>query len=290
MSDELQLLYRDFITASHILHQKAVLDAYGHLSVRRPMNPNLFIMSRAIAPGIIMSQSDLVEYRVADAEPARPTSHKGYAERHIHSEIYRRHPHVHAVVHSHADAVIPFSLLSVPGAQEEEESSSSPSSLWSRSRRRTMLRPVCHMAGFLDPRGVPLFEISDFWREGDVQDMLVRDGHTGAGLAARFDGSQAVVLMRGHGFTAVGGSIEEAVFRAVYTVKNAGIQTTALGLGAALGVLGMPGPPGKPPLPVRSLSQDEAKATKVMTCWSMQLAWEMWVREVEADKFYVILP
>jgi hypothetical protein len=34
--------------------------------------------------------------------------------------------------------------------------------------------------------------------------------------------------MRGHGFTNVGKTIEEAVFRAVFTCKNAQIQTTSL--------------------------------------------------------------
>jgi ribulose-5-phosphate 4-epimerase/fuculose-1-phosphate aldolase len=35
------------------------------------------------------------------------------------------------------------------------------------------------------------------------------------------NGTRAVVLQRGHGFTAIGGSIEESVYRAIYTQEAA---------------------------------------------------------------------
>ncbi|MGC4028103.1 MAG: class II aldolase/adducin family protein [Steroidobacteraceae bacterium] len=44
-------------------------------------------------------------------------------------------------------------------------------------------------------------------------------------------GTAAVALMRGHGFTAVGSSVPQAVFRAVYTSRNSEIQQAALLLG-----------------------------------------------------------
>jgi len=59
-----------------------------------------------------------------------------YAERFIHSEIYRHRPEVKAIVHSHSPAVIPFGVTSIP------------------------LKPIFHMSGFLGA-GVPIFEIRE---------------------------------------------------------------------------------------------------------------------------------
>ncbi|KAF3768637.1 hypothetical protein M406DRAFT_320930, partial [Cryphonectria parasitica EP155] len=121
----LQNLYRKFITGCHILHYHGVLDAYGHLSVRHPFDQHMFIMSKYIAPGTISSPDDLIIYYVDNAEPLDPSSTKGYSERHIHSEVYKRHRNVQAVIHSHAESVIPYTISGVP------------------------LRPCYHMAGFL---------------------------------------------------------------------------------------------------------------------------------------------
>lgn len=87
-----------------------MLDAYGHLSVRHPLDPKKFIMSRYIAPGTISSRFDLIEYWVDNAEPVDPTSTKGYSERCIHSEVLKRFPDVHSVIHSHSEALVPYSI------------------------------------------------------------------------------------------------------------------------------------------------------------------------------------
>jgi ribulose-5-phosphate 4-epimerase/fuculose-1-phosphate aldolase len=52
----------------------------------------------------------------------------GYAERYIHSAIMKAYPDVNAVVHSHSEDVLPYTVLN----------SISP-------------EPVYHMAGFLGP-------------------------------------------------------------------------------------------------------------------------------------------
>ena len=43
-----------------------------------------------------------------------------------------------------------------------------------------------------------------------------------------------IVLMRGHGFCAVGESLPVAVFRAVYTETNAALQQQAIALGGSV--------------------------------------------------------
>ena len=218
-------------------------------------------MSRYIAPGTISSPNDLIEYYVENAEPVDPASAKGYSERCIHSECYKRYPGVNAVIHSHSEAVVPYSISGVP------------------------LRPCFHMAGFLGTH-VPIYEIADAYRKDDIRDMLVRNTHLGATLAACFSDGQSdehlpkhnVTLMRGHGFTVVAENIEECVLRAIYTQKNAMIQTAALTTAAAYG-----GGAQK----VRYLSEPESVASANMTKWSAQRPWKLWLREVEACGLYV---
>ncbi len=121
-------LCRRFISACHILHyhqyisptrsfaelltyqDSSVLDAYGHLSVRHPTKPGVFIMARQIAPALVSSQADLIQYQVADASPVDPSLTDGYVERYIHSEIFKRYPEVHAVIHSHAESIISYGI------------------------------------------------------------------------------------------------------------------------------------------------------------------------------------
>lgn len=260
----MQALHRKFITGCHILHLHGVLDAYGHLSARHPFRPDVFIMSRSMAPGTVSSPDDLIEYWVENAEPVATSAAKGFAERHIHSEIYRQHPGVHAAVHSHAEAVVPYTIVDVP------------------------LRPCYHMAGFLGlggGLGPPVWDAADFVAEDDVHDMLVRDKGLGSRLAQCFDDGSAVALMRGHGFTAVAGRVEEAVLRAVYTQKNAAIQTAALAIHGAHA--GGDGGGTAAPRPARYLNGREAVDCTEMTRWSAERPWRLWAREVEACGLYV---
>lgn len=89
--------------------------------------------------------------------------------------------------------------------------------------------------------------------------------------------------MRGHGFTVVGGSIEESVFRAVYTAENASIQTTAMTINSV--AKGCEREEGR----VYYLQDPELYDTAEMTKWSVTRPWRLWVREVEASDLYVNL-
>jgi ribulose-5-phosphate 4-epimerase/fuculose-1-phosphate aldolase len=249
----LQSLFRKFIDGSHILHYHNVLDAFGHLSFRHPSQPGVFFMSHSIAPGSITSPQDLIAYHVEDAEPVNASASKGYAERRIHSEIYKRHPHVHAAVHSHSEAVVPYSIAGVP------------------------LRACYHMAAFIGASGAPVFDIGDHYHVDDVPDMLVRSEHTGAALAKCFDDGEAVALMRGHGFTAVAETLELAVLRAIYTQKNATIQTSAVMLKFASCASSQQ---------IKYLNQRECEAADATTKWAAGRPWELWVREVSNSGLY----
>ncbi|GFF61368.1 fumarylacetoacetate hydrolase domain-containing protein 2 homolog [Aspergillus lentulus] len=254
-------IFRTLINGSHILHQHGILDAYGHLSVRHPEKTNTFLMPRNMAPALLSSRADIVEYRVDDASPVDPTSPPGYVERFIHSEIYRRHPEIHSVIHSHSPAILPFTITGVE------------------------LRPCVHMAGFLGSR-VPMFDIAEFYSEEDVRDLLIRNQRLGKDLSACFESSEnshpSVVLMRGHGFTVIGGGIEECVFRAIYTAENARVQTASLTLQLAAGTA-----PLKNNEALYYLQDSELPATTQMTQWSIMRPWNLWVRETEANPLYI---
>jgi ribulose-5-phosphate 4-epimerase/fuculose-1-phosphate aldolase len=188
-------LLDDLVAANRILAMHGVLDAYGHVSARSDGDPARFVMSRSLAPSLV-TRADLVEHG-PDSEPIGD-ARKGYLERYIHGEIYRQRPDVMAVVHSHADSVIPFAIT------------------------KGALRPVYHMASFLWT-GVPVFDIRGVRPESD---LLIRDRGLGRDLAASL-GACSCVLMRGHGMTVVGESLPEAVFRAVYTQAIAKLQGLA---------------------------------------------------------------
>jgi ribulose-5-phosphate 4-epimerase/fuculose-1-phosphate aldolase len=97
--------------------------------------------------------------------------------------------------------------------------------------------------------------------------MLVRNTHLGAALASKFATAtapdHAVVLMRGHGMTVIGPTIQDCVLLAAYTQNNAAIQTTALLLRAAYRAeLAQGQHMGEG---IRYLSEEEAEAAMEMT-------------------------
>lgn len=195
-------LLADLVCANHILYDQGVVDAFGHVSVRHDRDPERFLLARNMAPGQV-GEVDIVSFTLA-GDPINAKGRRVYIERFIHAEIYRAHPQIQAIVHSHSPAIVPLSVS-----------------------RSTPLRAVFHMAGFIGT-AAPVFEIRDV--VGDSSDLLVRDRKIGAALAAHFV-DHPIVLMRGHGSTVVGESLKQAVYRAVYAEINARCQTTAAGLG-----------------------------------------------------------
>lgn len=126
-----------------------------------------------------------------------------YIERFIHSAIYQARPDVNAVIHSHADEVLPFTVTDVP------------------------LRPVLAAARSIG-KHIPVWDIDEEF--GDATNMLVRNVEQGRALAKRL-GANNVVLMRGHGFAAAAPSLLEVVSMAVYMPRNARILIDAMSIG-----------------------------------------------------------
>ena len=191
---------KDLVAANRILAHEQVLDAFGHVSVRHPRNPDHFLLARSLAPALV-EPADILEYDL-DANPIDPRAGASYRERFIHSEIYRARSNVNAVVHCHTASLIPFGVTGVA------------------------LRPIYHQSAFI-AEGVPVFEIRS---AAGMTDMLIKDGTLGRALA-RTLGNKPAALMRGHGAVVVGDALPTVVGRSVYLDMNARLQAQALLLG-----------------------------------------------------------
>ncbi len=193
-------LIEDLVAANRILADQGVLDGWGHVSVRHPHDPNRYLLSRSRAPELV-SPDDILEFDL-DSNPVDAKGHSLYTERFIHGEIYKTRPDVMAIVHTHAPALIPFSITKV------------------------QLKPVYHRSAFVTA-GIPVFEIRE--RAG-MTDMLIRDKALGRALADAL-GNHPAALMRGHGAVIVGPSIQRVVGRSIFLPLNATLQMQAAALG-----------------------------------------------------------
>jgi len=225
-------LVDDLVVANRILFDQAVLDGFGHVSVRDDRNPDRFLLARSMAAGLVTAE-DVMELDY-DGTPVDPRGRAVFLERFIHAEIYRARRDVQAVIHSHSPNLIPFGVTAVP------------------------LQPIYHMTGFL-AEGVPVFEIRQF--AGEETNMLITDGKLGKALAQTL-GRKPVALMRGHGSIAVGASLRQAVYRAIYMEMNARLQSEAMRLG-----------------PVNYLTAGEAKGGAEVNDRMLERPWALWKRK-----------
>ncbi|EXJ93399.1 hypothetical protein A1O1_01791 [Capronia coronata CBS 617.96] len=282
-TDALTPALRDLISANHILHHHGVVDAYGHVSIRHPTDPTRYIMCGFLAPALVSSPADLIVYHISDSSAVDPSAGRGYSERFIHGELYKRYPGVNCVIHSHAEEVLPYVVTGVK------------------------LRAVYHMAGFLGGQGVKVFDIDPLYRDDEQRDMLVNNSRFGAALAAKFADStsnnahsempnEPVVLMRRHGFTAVGRDIVTAVYRAIYTRINAEAQTKAMALAqhaprassehSSEEDRGGNSRTEQLEFAFQGLTPEQSRGCAVMNEGYQEKPWRLWVREVERLPLY----
>jgi len=219
---------QDLVAAYRILAAHGVIDAYGHVSLRSPRNPERYYLARSVAPELV-KEEDLIQYDL-DSNPVDADGRESVLERFIHGEIYRARPEVMCVVHNHSPSVVPFSVTGVP------------------------MRALFHMAAFIG-EGLPNFEIRDV-RKGT--DLLIKDPVLGKALAATLAGKPAA-LMRGHGSVAVGMSIKQVVYRAIYAEVNARLQAEASRMGE-----------------ITFLNEQEAARAAATNDGVLDRPWELW--------------
>lgn len=168
---------------------------------------------------------------------------------------------------------------------------------------------------------MPVYDIDRHYNSSDsVHSLLVVNEHLGAALAAGFNPTSLAakatnlvykymtssesepvaypptptVLMRGHGFTCVGTSIQEAVYRAMFICSNARVQTTALLMQSSVNVghLGQRFAAGEKEHgpakyePIKPLSDRECKDAGTALLANTHRPWELWCAEVADASLY----
>jgi ribulose-5-phosphate 4-epimerase/fuculose-1-phosphate aldolase len=192
--------FSDLVVANRILANENIVDAYGHVSIRDPEDPKRFYLARSLAPELVES-GDIMAFDL-EGNALGGDSRQPYLERFIHAAVYEARADVMAVVHAHAEDVLPFGISSAA------------------------LKPVIHSGSFMGEH-VPVWDIRS--RFGDTN-LLVTNVAQGRDLAKTL-GPNNVALMRGHGFVAAARSLIEVVRMSVYVPRNARVQYKALQLG-----------------------------------------------------------
>src|SRR2546427_3922806 len=164
---DLRPAFRDLVVANRILANEDVVDAYGHVSIRHPADATRYLLARSLSPELV-ERDDIMEFQL-DGTPVGD-SRQSYLQRFIHRAIYEARPDVQAVVHAHAEAVLPFTITTTP------------------------LQPVIHSGSFMGAH-VPVWDIRDNF--GDTNLLVANMAH-GRDLARRL-GADSVAVMRGHG-------------------------------------------------------------------------------------------
>jgi ribulose-5-phosphate 4-epimerase/fuculose-1-phosphate aldolase len=201
MLADVAALKTNLAEANRILAHEGVLDAFGHVSCRSPLNPGRFFLSRSLAPELV-SLEDILEYDL-NSEPVSPTSLALYSERVIHGSIYQARPDVVAICHHHATALLPFCLTNLK------------------------LRVVTQLGACIGSSSTPLWDQRDGF---GATNHLVTTADQARSLAQCL-GNNPMVLTKRHGATVVGGSLPELAFRCIYSCRDAELQLRALQYG-----------------------------------------------------------
>lgn len=191
----------ELVIANRILAHEDVMDASGHVSIRHPTKPDRYLISRSRSPQLV-THEDILELSL-DSAPDAGERRPLYHERFIHGAVYKARPDVNAVVHAHAEDVLPFTVSKRP------------------------LRPVIGAASGIGPCA-PVWDIRE--KFGDRTNLLVCNCAQGDDLAARL-GQGTVALMRGHGFVVATKSLVTVTRLAIFLPRNARVYMNALRLG-----------------------------------------------------------
>jgi len=200
---DIAAVIRELVAGNRILANEGIVDAWGHISVRNPDNPNTYFLSRSRSPELVEPE-DIMEFNL-DNSPVKDDGRPIYIERPIHGAIYEARPDVMSVVHNHCLEILPFGVTN------------------------TEMRPVVHNAKNLGER-IGVWDIRE--KFGDT-DLLVTTNDQGRDLAQKLGQSKAI-LMRGHGCAATGSTIPDVVAVSIAMKVNAKTIMNALLLGGQI--------------------------------------------------------
>jgi ribulose-5-phosphate 4-epimerase/fuculose-1-phosphate aldolase len=154
----------------------------GHISARIPGTDRIFVRARGPSEsGVRYTTDDEVVEVDLDGRPVAgmPEGLRGPSEIFIHTGIFRARPEINAVLHMHPPTIVLFTIVG---------------------------KPLLPIYGAYDPfgLGIALDDIPVFDRS-----VLINSPELGRQFAAAI-GKKRACLMRGHGITTTGESIEEA--------------------------------------------------------------------------------
>jgi len=162
----------------------------GHVSLRLPDEPNLFLMKPA---GIGLEEMTDENIITVDLEGNKVAGGSGrHNEVFIHSEVLRARPDCHAVIHTHAVYAVVFSSLGKP------------------------LLPVSNDGAFF-ANGLPVFS--------ETTELIINQPRGKA--VARTLGTHGALLLRNHGIVTAAASMEEAVWLALKLNQACHVQLMA---------------------------------------------------------------
>jgi len=180
-------------TANRVLAETGlatgVLAANGHASMRVPEAPDRFVVKgRGYAMDALarMRPRDMVVCDLEGFLAEGPPDGTQCFEVKMHSCIYRTYPEVQSIVHVHPRFVVVMSVLEVP------------------------LQPMCQEGIQLVRRPLPVYP----------HVKTIQSDEEGMEVANLIGGSKAV-LLRGHGATTTGASLEEAVMNMLQLEEQA---------------------------------------------------------------------
>jgi ribulose-5-phosphate 4-epimerase/fuculose-1-phosphate aldolase len=186
---ELNELKQKLVTACHILDREGITDGYGHVSARVP-GTTAFLTLANVSPGCAsVERLILMDFNGKYLGGAETPPN----EWPIHACVLKARSDAMSICHTHSVWSTLFSVLPVK------------------------LRPLHHYGKFLPADGPPVYEAAG----------LVRTVERGEALAAVL-GDGPVALMRAHGDTVVGASIEQAIQRTVRLAKLGELAHLAL--------------------------------------------------------------
>jgi len=247
--DDIAAAIRTLVIANRILGREGVVDAFGHISIRHPHDPERYFLSCSRSPDLVV-EDDIMEFDL-ESNPIDQRGRTIYSERSIHGCIYRARSEVTAVCHSHAHALIPFTVTD------------------------TAIRPIWVMSAAIGDN-VPIWDIRDDFP--NEKTMLVVNDAIGRSLAKTL-GTGRAALMRGHGAVIATDDIKRTVLVSIGLMRNAEMLMQAHLLSLAHGKNDQ----------VKFLNPGEVEYTTgvLFSPRGLDRAWEYWVRragfEIDGD-------
>jgi ribulose-5-phosphate 4-epimerase/fuculose-1-phosphate aldolase len=198
---DLSALIRELVAGNRILANEGIVDAWGHISVRNPDNPDHYFLSRSRSPELV-EPDDIMEFDLEN-KPIKDDGRPIYIERPIHGAIYAARPDVMSIVHNHCSEILPFAITNVP------------------------MRPAVHNARRLGEK----MDVWDIAKKFGDTDLLVTTNDQGHDLAKTLGAAKAII-MRGHGCAVTGRHIPDAVQCSLSIKNNATAIINGLKLGS----------------------------------------------------------